>query len=222
MNIALFGGTFDPIHSGHLKAAEAARRKFRLDRILFVPTGHPPHKSSGHLTAFEHRYAMVALACSGSPRFVPSLLEAPSSDGRPSYSVETVRKARRLLGARDHLYFIIGADAFFDLPQWKDYHEILELANFIVVSRPGFDPKTIGEIVPRDLLQGQTAPRAGRIALRRTTLHILDGMQVPLSSRQIREAARRGRWIAGCVAPLVRQYIRKEGLYRPARLSREE
>jgi nicotinate-nucleotide adenylyltransferase len=80
VNIALFGGTFDPIHSGHLWAAKAAARKFRLDRILFVPSGNPPHKHRDRLTPFHHRFAMVALACAGDPRFVPSLLEAP----RPS------------------------------------------------------------------------------------------------------------------------------------------
>src|SRR5579863_5729967 len=86
LNIALFGGTFDPIHAGHLRAAQAAARKYRLDQILFVPSGNPPHKLTGQLTPFHHRYSMVALACSGEPRFVPSLLEAPTLDGQHHFS----------------------------------------------------------------------------------------------------------------------------------------
>ena len=217
MNIALFGGTFDPIHAGHMQAARAAMRKFRLDRVLFIPTGSPPHKVRDRLTTFPHRFAMVALACAGEQRFVPSLLEAPAPDGRPRYSIDTVRAARRLVRRRDHLYFLIGVDAFLDLPQWRQYRRLLELVDFIVVSRPGFDPKEIRKVVPPDLLVA--AKRGGRdsntIRLRRSMVHVLRGVDVPVASRDIREAIRARRRVTGLVPPLVEQYILKEGLYRP-------
>jgi nicotinate-nucleotide adenylyltransferase len=217
VNIALFGGTFDPIHSGHLLAARAAARKFRLDRILFVPSGNPPHKVHNRLTAFPHRFAMVALACAGDRQFVPSLLEAPRVDGRPHYSVETVRAAKRALGARHRLFFLIGADAFLDLPHWKDYRRLLGTVNFIVVSRPGFPEQKIWNTIPEDLSPLANSRSAGAVAKRRQTLvMVLRGVDVPVASRGIREAVRAGRRVTGLVPPLVEQYILKEGLYRPA------
>jgi nicotinate-nucleotide adenylyltransferase len=218
VNIALFGGTFDPIHSGHLRAAKAAARKFRLDRILFVPSGNPPHKYRDRLTSFHHRFAMVALACASDPRFVPSLLEAPRPDGRPHFSIDTARAVKRSLGPHGHLFFLVGADAFLDLPHWKEYRRLLQTVNFIVVSRPGFSSHEIWKTVPRNLLRsarGTALPE--EIRMKRTTLHVLWGVDVPVASRDIREAIRAGRRVTGLVPPLVEQYILKEGLYRPAR-----
>lgn len=216
MNIALFGGTFDPIHAGHLQAAQTAARKFRLDQILFVPSGNPPHKLTNHLTPFPQRHAMVALACARDPRFVPSLLEAPTSDGRPHFSVNTAAKVKRSLKPADHLYFLIGIDAFLDLPQWKDYRRLLDLVDFIVVSRPGFSNVEIAKVLPIELLRNarvKTGP--DKIPLRTSTLHILRGVDVPAASSQIRAAFRARRRMAGLVPPLVEEYILKEGLYRP-------
>jgi nicotinate-nucleotide adenylyltransferase len=217
VNIALFGGTFDPIHSGHLQAARAAARRFGLDRVLFVPSGNPPHKVHDGLTSFHHRFAMVALACVGDRRFIPSLLEAPRADARPHYSVETVRAAKRSLGARHRLYFLIGADAFLDLPHWKDYRRLFGAVNFIVVSRPGFSEKEIWETIPREL----RTPKKSRsfsaaVRMKRTSVSVLRGVDVPVASREIREAVHAGRRVTGLVPPLVEQYILKEGLYRPA------
>jgi nicotinate-nucleotide adenylyltransferase len=217
VNIALFGGTFDPIHSGHLLAARAAARQFRLGRILFVPSGNPPHKVHDRLTSFAHRFAMVALACAADRRFVPSLLEAPRADGRPHYSVETVRAARRSLGARHRLFFLIGADAFLDLPHWRDYRRLLGAVDFIVVSRPGFSEQKIRETIPHDLLAAKNPRNTGAaLRMRQTSVFILRGVDVPVASRDIREAVRGGRRVTGLVPPLVEEYIRKEGLYRPA------
>ncbi len=207
MRIALFGGTFDPIHSGHLRAAKAAARKFSLDRILFVPSGAPPHKTRDRLTSFHHRYAMVALACAADPRFVPSLLEAPTLDHRPRYSIDTVRAARRRLNRGDELYFLIGIDAFLDLPHWHEYHRLLSTVNFIVVSRPGFPVAEISKT-------------AESIRGKRKAIHQLKGVSVDVASRDIREAIRLGRRVTGLVPPLVEQYILGEGLYRPGRAGR--
>lgn len=215
MNIALFGGTFDPIHTGHLRAAEAAARRFHLDRIFFIPSGHPPHKLQDHLTSYQHRLSMVALACAGHPRFVPSLLEAPTAAHRLHYSVVTADKVRRRLAPSDRLYFLIGVDAFLDLREWKNYRRLLDLVNFIVVSRPGHSDRAIAAIVPPDMVRRN--PRGAEphlITLARTSLHILRGVNVPVASREIRQAVGAGRRVAGLVPPLVEEYIRKEGLYR--------
>jgi nicotinate-nucleotide adenylyltransferase len=214
VNIAIFGGTFDPIHSGHLRAAQAATRRFRLDRVLFIPSGNPPHKLNGRLTAFIHRYAMVALACAGLPQFVPSLLEAPRADGRPCYSVDTARTVRKSLAPNDRLFFLIGVDAFLELPQWKNPDKLLDLANFIVVSRPGFHVREIlGVISPRMLAGGQPLARDGTVRLRHSSLHILSHMHVPVSSSDIRKAIRDRRPVTGLIPPLVEEYIVKHRFY---------
>jgi nicotinate-nucleotide adenylyltransferase len=215
VNIALFGGTFDPIHSGHLRVAETAARRFRLQQILFVPSGTPPHKYHDRLTDFAHRFAMVALACAGNRRFVPSLLEAPESKKRPQYSIQTVRAVRNRLGPGDQLYFLVGLDAFLDLPHWKDYRRLLGMVNFIVVPRPGFSGRRVSEVIPPDMVVSG-ARTSGEVRLRHTTVHVLEGGSIPVASRDIRVAIRTGRQVTGLVPPLVKEYILKEGLYRPA------
>jgi len=223
VKIALFGGTFDPIHSGHLRVAEAAAKEFALDKLLFVPAAHPPHKHRLKLTPYAHRYAMVSLACASDPRFVPSLLEAPTRDARPQYSVDTCARACRGLGPRDRLYFLIGMDALLDLPHWKHYRRLLDLVNLIVVSRPGFNAADIWKILPEDIVPaGRRDPEPKSIRLRSTTLYILRDVDVSAASHRIRAAIQNGgrgaggngRELTGFVPPLVEEYIRKEGLYR--------
>lgn len=221
MKIAIFGGTFDPIHAGHLRAARAAAHRFELDRVLFVPCGVPPHKLGEDLAPFPHRFAMVALAVQGEPAFVPSLLEAPKPDRRPNYSVETAEAVRRMLASRDRLYFIMGLDSFLDLPNWKDYKRLCELADFIVASRPGFGSRKlmarIGNGHAGDALTGNGA----RLTLPAGTgVRVLTGVREAIASREIRSAAHAGRSLAGLVPPLVEEYIRKEELYRSGRNGR--
>jgi len=216
VNIALFGGTFDPIHTGHVQAAQAAVRKFHLDRVLFIPTGNPPHKVRDRLTPFPQRFAMVALACADDARFIPSLLEAPTPDGRPRYSVSTVRTAKRMVRPSDRLFYLIGVDAFLDIPHWREYRQLLDLVDFIVVSRPGFDAREIRKVVPQDLIRpGQGRKQPDTIHLVHSTLHILAGVDVPVAARDIREAIRARLRVTGLVPPLVEEYILKEDLYRP-------
>jgi nicotinate-nucleotide adenylyltransferase len=215
VNIALFGGTFDPIHAGHLRAAKVAARKFRLDRIFFVPSGNPPHKRRDRLTPFPHRFAMVTLACQGDLRFVPSLLEAPRPDRRPHYSIETARTVSESLEPADDLYFLLGLDSFLDLPHWKDYRHLFDLVDFIVVTRPGFGSAEILKVVPRLRARGGTraSDATGGRKIQKGAVHVLRGVHVPVASRDIREAVARRRRVTGLVPPLVEEYIRKEGLY---------
>ena len=151
MNIGLFGGTFDPIHKGHLALATAARDRCQLGRIYFVPTNLPPHKTSQPVASFFHRYAMTVLASQGEKAFVPSLLEAPgefvlqdkktarsSIASSPNYSIDTIRKLKRELKKSDRLFFLIGIDAFKDIAKWHESDALFSECAFIVASRPGY------------------------------------------------------------------------------------
>jgi nicotinate-nucleotide adenylyltransferase len=217
MNIAIFGGTFDPIHAGHLEAARAAQRRFRLDRVLFIPTGNPPHKIHDHLTEYAQRYAMVAVACANELRFIPSTIETPTVDGSPRYSIDTVRGVRRRLRQHDRLFFLVGADAFLDLPHWREFRRLLDSVEFIVVSRPGFDIDALRQVAPPDLLPARhLAQRDGTIRLRHGAIHLLHDVDTPVASRDIRQAVRARKSITSLVPELVEEYILKEGLYGPS------
>ena len=212
MNVALFGGTFDPVHSGHLSAAQAAMRAFALDQIHFVPASIPPHKRDHSLTSFAHRYAMVTLACAGVPQFIPSLLEASEQNGEEvSYSFVTVRKLAALLSSEDRLYFLIGADAFLDIPQWHESAALLESCDFIIVSRPGFPIEEIEKAAPPELRTGRATEKC--IPLRRTSLHLLTTVQADVSSSTIRSLAAQGKSLCGLVPDLVGEYIQKLQLF---------
>ncbi len=197
LRIGILGGTFDPIHNGHLAVARAARRRYRLDLVYFIPCGQPPHKQSRGLSRFLHRFAMVALACAGERTFVPSLLEAGADlqGTKKSYSIDTVHRLRRR-APRAQLYFILGADAFLYLPKWKDVRKLVRLCDFIVATRPGIDLRK---------LAGVAVPNA--------TVHFLGGVQVDVSASQVRKAMRRGRSVAGLVPSAVADYIAKMALY---------
>jgi nicotinate-nucleotide adenylyltransferase len=223
--IALYGGVFDPIHAGHLAVGRAARRQFGLDAIHYIPSGRPPHKSEEAITAFEHRYAMVALACAGEKRFFPSLAEAdPSGSGRFFYTIDTVRRFhRQLAGTGTRLYFITGADAFLQIGTWKGYPALLEACDFIVAHRPGFRVDRLAEVIPADLLArtGRAALRGGNgrrtgsaeIRLRHTTVHVLRAVSSDVSSTEIRRRRKQGLSIRGLVPRLVEEYIDKQALY---------
>lgn len=220
--IALFGGTFDPIHSGHIAVARAAERRFHLDCVFFIPSGRPPHKSASELCAYEHRFAMVALACSQHPRFVPSLAEASVNGASPAifYSIDTVRWFRRQFNqAGDHIYFIVGADSFLHLRTWKDYAELLQCCDFVVANRPGFHIRRLREIIPPELLAPGTGkqPRDSRvIQLRDTTVYLLETVASHVSATDVRQRVEQGRSVHGLVPPRVEEYITKQELYRQA------
>ena len=190
-NVCLFGGTFDPIHLAHLRIAEEAKKKFALDRILFVPAGNPPHKEAAGLTPYEDRYGMVEIACGPYPGFVASRLEAGR---RPSYTVDTVKRLRKDIAPASRLFFLVGSDAFDELETWKGWRDLVQLTEFIVVSRPESE---------------YHVPEAARV-------HRLDGLALPVSSSTIRTrlAAREA---TPELPPAVRAFIEKRGLYGFAR-----
>ena len=233
MNIGIFGGSFDPIHRGHLALAQAAAEQYGLRQVLFVPANVSPHKQKHVVTPFVHRYAMVTLAAADQKLFVPSLLEAPAelrsaSTGQrlvatnaPSYSIDTVRRLKKMLKKADRLYFLIGIDAFRDIAKWREAKALLAECAFVVASRPGFSLKDVAESLPEGVrppaavtkpFQKQAA--SGDLVLPGLTLHLLEGVQQNVSATTIREAAAHGKPLGRWLDPRVAEYVRKMGLYR--------
>ena len=213
-SVALFGGTFDPIHAGHIAVAEAAQKRFHLDTVYFVPSSRPPHKAKPALTPFLHRYAMVALACADHADFQPSTAEAP--DGATPhvfYTYDTVKKYRRE-HPDDHLYFIVGADQFLEIPTWRNYEALLDSCDFIIASRPGFRVDALRLVVPPEKLGRIQSSDPNAIVLRKSTVHILTTVASHISSTEIRQRLASRRNIHGLVPPRVEEYILGQALYR--------
>ena len=214
-SVALFGGTFDPIHAGHVAVAQAAQKRFHLDAVYFIPSSRPPHKAKPTLTLFVHRYAMVALGCADHSGFFPSLAEAPM-DGAPPhvfYSIDTVRRFRRE-HPEDHLYFILGADQFLEIPTWKSYESLLDSCDFIIASRPGFRLDALRLVIPPEKLGRSTGHDTNRIVLRKSVVHLLTTVSSHVSSTEIRNRLSRHQAIHGLVPARVEEYIRGQALYR--------
>lgn len=225
MNIAIFGGTFDPIHRGHLAVARAAADRFHLKQVYFVPAYIPPHKRNRSIASFGHRYTMVALATAGDPRFIPSMLESSDTiqkSGAPaSYSIDTVHRLKNQLNRNDKLFFIIGIDAFLDIAKWYRPIDLLQECEFIIANRPGFTLADAAQALPESLRLPDDAMRAARklgastsLILPGASLHLLGDVRETASSTRAREAARRGRGaLAKLVGDPVADYIRKMHLY---------
>src|SRR5208283_1526380 len=148
-------------------------------------------KIHDHLTNYAQRYAMVAVACANEQRFIPSTIEAPTVDGSPRYSINTVRAVRRKLRQHDRLFFLTGADAFLDLPHWREFRRLLDSVEFIVVSRPGSDVGALRQVAPPDLMPAQRlVQKADTIRLRHGAIHLLHDVDAPVASRDIRQAVR--------------------------------
>jgi nicotinate-nucleotide adenylyltransferase len=187
LRLAIFGGTFDPIHNAHLAAARAARDRMNLDRILLVPAAHPPHKSARLGEPFHHRLRMVELACLGERALLASDLERSSET---SFSIHTVERVKGALTDADRLLFLIGADAFAELNTWYRWRDVADSVEFVVVARPGHQ---------------YSAPEGVRV-------HSLEELQLDVSSSAIREKLALG--IApGELPPAVFEYIKANRLY---------
>ena len=221
--IALFGGSFDPIHNGHLAVARAADRRFNFDEIHFIPASRPPHKLKQHLAPFPHRFAMVSLACAEHPHFVPSLAEAGDdfAGNQLHYSVDTVRYFRHAYPG-DRIFFMIGADAFLDIPMWKEYETLLGLCDVIIANRPGIRTEALRLVIPPDLMAPPNAKREAEPVLpsqlvahlRKTSIYLLENVSSDVSATETRKRAHRGQSIHGLVSARVEEYILKQRLYR--------
>jgi nicotinate-nucleotide adenylyltransferase len=193
--LGVMGGTFDPIHYGHLVTAEEAVVQFQLDTVVFVPTGQPWMKAHREVSPAEERYLMTVVATASNPRFTVSRIEI-DRDG-PTYTVETLRQLANEQPDAE-LYFITGADAILEIVQWKDPDEALSLAHFIAATRPGHDLSR---------LEAAAAEHRPRVSV----------MKIPalaISSSDIRQRVHEGRAIRYLLPEGVKSFIEKAGLYR--------
>ncbi len=195
MKVGLFGGTFDPIHIGHLIVAEEAREQARLDRVVFVPSGIPPHKRSESVSPGSVRLEMTRLATQGNPKFEVSDFEVSRNEA--SFTIQTVRYFSKELGSDAELFLIVGADSILEVAAWKDPKELLSECRPIVVSRPGFALSGVEPWV-------------------RDRVLFIEGVPFGVSSTDIRVRVASGRSIRYLVPPPVLAYIVEHRLYTPA------
>lgn len=196
MRIGIFGGTFDPIHFGHLVAAEEARAVLNLERVLIVPAGQPPHKASRPISPSEHRLAMAELAIASNPHFVLSRVDLDRPG--PHYSVDTVTRLRRELGPGD-IFFIVGMDSLMELPTWHEPERLMGLCYIVGVNRPGYryDLAPLEQAVP-----GISAH-----------IMVLEAPQLEISSHELQERVHRGLPIKYQLPEAVEEYICRNKLY---------
>jgi nicotinate-nucleotide adenylyltransferase len=237
MNIGLFGGTFDPIHHGHMALARAARERCQLGCIHFAPANIPPHKQRHPIASYFHRYAMVALATVNEKAFVPSLLEAPAEatttaiTGKKgqtelatpgaNYTIDTVRRLKQTLKKSDRLFFLIGMDAFKDIATWRQATALFRECEFIVASRPGYSLADVANALP-EVLRPKSAvtkpfakqPAKGDLVLAGATVHLLENVHQNVSASAIRDTVVAKRPLTKFVDSAVAEYIKKMGLYR--------
>ncbi len=212
--IGLFGGTFNPIHLGHLRAAEEIRENFDLDQMIFIPASYPPHKPKVAVPAASLRVEMVRLAIEDNPHFALSEVELK----RPgkSYSIETIKHFRQKFGLRASLYFLVGLDAFLEIHTWKDYGALFSHCHFVILSRPGLEKKFSAKHLPVELAgdfcydaeKGGYAHRSGFFVFPRE-ITALD-----ISSTKVRENIQKGRSIKYLLSSPVEDFIRSHKLYQ--------
>ena len=198
--IGIFGGTFDPIHIGHLIVAEDIRERFVLDRVLFIPSGNPPHKANYNVTPAVHRYSMVFLAVESNPFFEVSRIEM-EREGY-IYTVDTLAHLKELYGNKTEMFFIIGADIVWDLPKWKEPDKLFRMCEFIAALRPGCGRERL--LMEIDRLRSQHQAK----------IIAADAPLIGISSTEIRERVKNGKSIKYFVPKGVEEYIFENGLYR--------
>ena len=193
--IALYGGTFDPVHLGHLEVARRISELFEIEQVLFIPAQLAPHKTGRPVTAPIHRYAMLALATADDPRLLISTFELDAPDRR--YTVDTVAELQHQLGAETELFFIMGADSWSEIKTWREWERLLKLTSHIVVTRPGYEMPP----APAELKE---------------QIFFSDAVMKDISATNIRRLASEGRYdeLDQMVPASVANYIRKYGIYR--------
>jgi nicotinate-nucleotide adenylyltransferase len=207
--IGIMGGTFDPIHWGHLQAAFAAETALKLMRLLVITSHVPPHRDTPRASSY-HRFAMVAAAVAGRNGWRASDLELRLDS--ESYTAETLRRFHDRGYAPAELFFIIGADAFADIQSWKDYPAVLEYAHFAVVSRPGFPVGDLPHRLPM-LAERMVKPPLDEISHLDPMIVLIDSPTSAVSATQVRDKRGRGEPISGMVPDPVRMHIEQHGLY---------
>lgn len=212
--MGVYGGTFNPVHIAHLILAEEMRERFGLDRVLFVPSGRPPHKE-GRLAEGRRRLQMVRLAIAGNENFEALDLEVKRRG--PSFTIETLRELRRRFPRETSYYFLIGMDAFREITTWHEAEDLLDCAHFVIFPRPGFPLEHPGRWIPDTWKTG--APVRPKRGVRRypvagrKSLYLTEAISLPVSASEIRGRVRHRRSIRYLVPEAVEKYIRKNKLY---------
>ncbi len=201
--IGIMGGTFNPIHHGHLVTAQEALDQFDLSRVIFIPTGDPPHKVEDLLADAEDRYLMTEIATSSNNSFFVSRIEI-DRNGK-SYTIDTVKQLRKIYGMEMELFFITGADAILEILSWKDKDEIVALAKFIAATRPGYDISKIESLKSTLFRSVEEADRK---------IFLMEIPALAISSTDIRKRINNSRSINYLVPEGVKNYILKHGLYK--------
>jgi len=219
--VGLLGGTLDPIHLGHLETASAARRELNLELVYVLPSNVPPHRVQQPIASSHHRFAMTALAVNGVDGLRASDIEL-STIG-PSYTADTLSRFARSTGFdASQIFFITGADAFAEIETWYRYPDVLDLANFVVVSRPGFRVEQLRDRLPAlsaRMLNPDPQQRESRSRQQKTSrqsIFLVNATTPDVSSSDIRQRLLTGRSITGLVPPLVERHIVQHQLYRTA------
>lgn len=213
--VGVMGGTFDPVHVGHLRVAEEAVEALRLDTLLFVPAAVPPHKLGKEILSFEHRWRMLEKATKDHPRFAVSDVER-RLPGK-SYTVITLQKLTEGCGKNVELFFIVGMDAFLELDTWWHFKELFGLARMVVLRRPGCDEAQMARFLIEKVspLYSLSPDEAIFAHPRLLPVHCLNNTWLDISSTRIRQMVREGRSIRYLVLPEVGEYIHTHHLYRP-------
>ncbi len=211
--LGIVGGTFNPIHTGHLRSAEEVREAYDLQRVIFIVSAVPPHKAPEGIIEADHRYEMVRRAVRGNPSFDASDIEIDRKGA--SYTVDTLSYFRRRLGDDAEIYFILGLDAFLEIGTWRDYRRLFELANFVVTDRPTPQSMEPGWSLPPEVA-GLFRPEGGKSFVHPGGMHLffhnITGLDI--SATQIRGLVGHGRSIRYLVPDAVGRYIQQKGLYR--------
>lgn len=222
MRVALFGGSFDPPHCGHIKIARAAKAFLGLDRVLMAPVGKQPLKSGLQNTSFQDRLQMVLLAVAKEEGIEASDADAPLSDNRPNYTLDTLKKLHRSLGPETDLFFLMGADSLHTFQNWHRAEELLFTAEFIIAARPGFALTDLAQALPSGIqFSGSLEPASSATSLlltnaagAQTHLHLLPNLREDISATDVRAALKAGNEKQVIVPAAVLQYIQKNNLYR--------
>ncbi len=201
--IGIMGGAFNPIHNGHLVTAQEALSQFKLDKVIFIPTGNPPHKIKNKISSAEDRYIMTVIATSSNSNFFVSRMEIDRKGD--SYTIDTVRQLRKVYGKNSLLYFITGADAILEILTWKNTSEIVSLCKFIAATRPGYNLSRIEDLRKRLSGKARTADKK---------IYVMEIPALSISSTDIRDRIRHNRPIDYLLPEGVSNYILKHELYK--------
>jgi len=205
MKIGIMGGTFNPIHYGHLVTAEEALSQFKLDRVIFIPTGQPPHKTTCKLASPEDRYMMTVMATASNSHFFVSRIETERKG--KSYTIDTLKELKFIYGESATFYFITGADAILEILTWKNPEEIITMCKFIAATRPGYNLSRI-EVLKKKLFGTNANPE-----ITKDSISIMEIPALAISSTDIRERIKTNRPIKYLLPESVCNYLLKNDLY---------